>query len=148
SAVVDGEGGSTTIVFRADVAGNFNYWCTIPGHRQAGMEGTLTVGEVVSEFNVEELTSIVRPADSVPGPVGTRSEPIRHEVVLATVEHEALLANGTTYSFWTFNGLIPGPFIRVKVGDTVDVVLENPDDSQFIHSVDLHAVTGPGGGAV
>ena len=42
SAVVDREGGSTTIVFRADVAGNFNYWCTIPGHRQAGMEGTLT----------------------------------------------------------------------------------------------------------
>ncbi|HZJ09237.1 MAG TPA: copper-containing nitrite reductase, partial [Trueperaceae bacterium] len=71
-----------------------------------------------------------------------------HEVVLATVEREALLADGTTYRFWTFNGLIPGPFIRIMVGDTVDVVLQNPTDSLFIHSVDLHAVTGPGGGAV
>lgn len=148
SEIVDREGGSTTIVFRADEVGNFNYWCTIPGHRQAGMEGVLTVGEVVSEFNAEELTNIVRPPDAVPGPLGDRSEPMRHEVVLATVEREALLADGTTYRFWTFNGLIPGPFIRVKVGDTVDVVLENPEDSQFIHSVDLHAVTGPGGGAV
>ena len=148
SEIVDRQGGSTTIVFRADEVGNFNYWCTIPGHRQAGMEGTLTVGEVVSEFNVEELTNIVRPADALPDPLEPRNDPMRHEVVLATVERQALLADGTTYRFWTFNGLIPGPFIRVKVGDTVDVVLENPADSQFIHSVDLHAVTGPGGGAV
>lgn len=148
SAIVDREGGSTTIVFRADVEGEFNYWCTVPGHRQAGMEGVLVVGEVESEFNVEELTNIVRPPDGLPGPLEPRSEPMRHEVVLATVEREALLADGTTYRFWTFNGLVPGPFIRVKLGDTVDVVLENPADSLFIHSVDLHAVTGPGGGAV
>src|SRR5690606_34496770 len=138
----------TTIVFRADAVGTFNYWCTIPGHRQAGMEGTLTVGEVESEFNVEELTNIVRPPDGLPGPLGPRSGPMRHEVVLATVEREALLADGTTHRYWTFNGLTPGPFIRVKLGDTVDVVLESPSDSKFIHSVDLHAVTGPGGGAV
>ncbi|HLU82624.1 MAG TPA: copper-containing nitrite reductase, partial [Trueperaceae bacterium] len=148
SAIVDRQGGSTTIVFRADIEGTFDYWCTIPGHRQAGMEGNLIVGEVVSEFNMEELTHIVRPPDALPGPLEPRSEPMRHEVVLATVERTALLADGITYRFWTFNGLIPGPFIRVKVGDTVDVMLENPADSKFIHSVDLHAVTGPGGGAV
>ena len=42
---------------------------------------------------------------------------------------------------------MPGPFIRVRVGDTVEVHLKNDPDSVMTHSVDLHAVTGPGGGA-
>jgi nitrite reductase (NO-forming) len=42
----------------------------------------------------------------------------------------------------------PGPFLRVRVGDTVEVRLKNAADSKNVHSVDFHAVTGPGGGAV
>lgn len=58
------------------------------------------------------------------------------------------LADGTTYPFWTFNGKVPGPFFRVRVGDTVEVHLKNDPSSIMPHSVDFHAVTGPGGGAV
>ena len=58
------------------------------------------------------------------------------------------LANETTYNYWTFNGKVPGPFLRVRVGDTVDLNFKNHADSRMIHSIDLHAVTGPGGGAV
>jgi nitrite reductase (NO-forming) len=47
----------------------------------------------------------------------------------------------------TFGGTIPGPFIRVRVGDTVELTLKNPASSSMTHSIDLHAVTGPGGGA-
>jgi nitrite reductase (NO-forming) len=61
---------------------------------------------------------------------------------------EARLADGSSYKFWTFNGQVPGPFIRVRVGDTVEVFLKNAADSKAAHSVDFHAVTGPGGGAV
>jgi nitrite reductase (NO-forming) len=43
---------------------------------------------------------------------------------------------------------VPGPFIRVRVGDTIEVVLKNDESSEFAHSVDFHAATGPGGGAV
>ncbi len=58
------------------------------------------------------------------------------------------LANETTYAYWTFNGKVPGPFLRVRVGDTVELTFKNREGSRMIHSVDLHAVTGPGGGAV
>jgi len=58
------------------------------------------------------------------------------------------LADGVTYDYWTFNGKVPGPFFRVQVGDTVEVHLKNDSSSLMSHSVDFHAVTGPGGGAV
>lgn len=85
------------------------------------------------------------PAD-LPGPVGRR-EPARVKVELETVELDGVLADGTTYTYWTFNGTVPGPFIRVRAGDTVELTLKNAEDSANIHSIDLHAVTGPGGGA-
>jgi nitrite reductase (NO-forming) len=66
---------------------------------------------------------------------------------LETVEIEGQLADGTTYKYWTFNGKVPGPFYRVRVGDTLEVHLRNLTNSTMAHSVDFHAVTGPGGGA-
>src|SRR3989304_3294108 len=42
----------------------------------------------------------------------------------------------------------PGPMLRVRVGDTLEVHLTNETSSSFSHSIDLHAVNGPGGGAV
>jgi len=57
------------------------------------------------------------------------------------------LNNGATYTYWTFNNKIPGPFVRVRVGDTVEVHLKNAENSVMMHSVDFHAATGPGGGA-
>ena len=68
-------------------------------------------------------------------------------VDLNAVELEGRLAEGTTFGYWTFNGRVPGPMLRVRVGDTVDVRVKNSADSTMIHSVDFHAATGPGGGA-
>jgi nitrite reductase (NO-forming) len=69
-------------------------------------------------------------------------------VTLETVEVQGRLADGIGYTYWTFNGKVPGPFIRVRVGDTVEVQLKNSASSTMMHSVDFHAVTGPGGGSV
>ena len=69
------------------------------------------------------------------------------KVDLETVELVGKLDDGTTYTYWTFNAKVPGPFVRVRVGDTVEVHLKNPADSVMAHSVDFHAATGPGGGA-
>lgn len=91
--------------------------------------------------------SVVRDPADLPGPL-TRSTPEKVRVDLETSEVEARLADGVTYKFWTFNGKVPGPFIRVRVGDTVEVHLKNAATSLMGHSVDFHAVTGPGGGAV
>ena len=57
------------------------------------------------------------------------------------------IANGTTYKFWTFGGNVPGKFVRVTQGDLVEVHLSNPSGSMMPHSIDFHAVSGPGGGA-
>ena len=52
-----------------------------------------------------------------------------------------------SYTFWTFGGTVPGSFIRVRQGDTVEFHLKNAPDSKMPHNIDLHGVTGPGGGA-
>jgi nitrite reductase (NO-forming) len=57
------------------------------------------------------------------------------------------ISDSTEYTFWTFGGHVPGKFIRVRQGDLVDFTLKNSPDSKVSHSIDLHAVTGPGGGA-
>ena len=94
----------------------------------------------------EAPLNIVRLPSDLPGPIGKRG-PQRVKVNLETTEVTGQLADGTTYHYWTFNSKVPGPFIRVKVGDIVEVNLRNADDSMMMHNVDFHAVTGPGGGA-
>jgi nitrite reductase (NO-forming) len=145
SDFVTGQGSSSTFVFRADKEGSFSYYCTVPGHRQAGMEGLIEVG--TTQPLAEHLPSVVRDPTDIPAPLGQR-EPMTLDIALETKEITARLADGTSYRFWTFDGQVPGPFLRVRVGDTVNVSLKNASDSTMIHSVDFHAVTGPGGGAV
>jgi nitrite reductase (NO-forming) len=109
------------------------------------MEGLLVVG---AEGAAPEPSAplVVRDPAELPEPVGDRpAQNVRLD--LEAVELTGQLADGTTYGYWTFNSTVPGPFLRVRVGDTVEVHLANREDSLMIHSVDLHAVTGPGGGA-
>ena len=93
------------------------------------------------------VADVVRNAADLPGPLARRG-PATVKVDLETVEVTGQLADGSTYRYWTFNRKVPGPFVRVRVGDTVDVRMKNADDSMMSHNVDFHAVTGPGGGAV
>jgi nitrite reductase (NO-forming) len=91
------------------------------------------------------ITADLTYAPNVPPPI-TRTAPARVVVNLEAQEKTAELAPGVTYNFWMYNGHVPGPFIRVRVGDVLEVHLKNlsPDKT---HTVDFHAVTGPGGGA-
>src|SRR5690606_31151885 len=96
---------------------------------------------------VENAASIIRHPDDVPAAVGDRA-PEHHVVELTAVEVDGVLADGTTYSYMTFDGQVPGPMLRMRVGDTMELTLHNDETSLLPHSIDLHAVTGPGGGAV
>ena len=90
---------------------------------------------------------IVRAVTDLAPPIArSGSETIK--VKLDTVEVTGRLADGATYHYWTFNKKVPGPFVRARVGDTIEVELTNRADSSERHSVDFHAVTGPGGGAI
>lgn len=125
-------------------------------------------------------SDISRKASDVPPPVA-RSENQRVVVELETKEVVAEIAPGATYEYWTYNGTVPGPFVRAKEGDTVEIRLKHVhgdehgmlDESHSFsvdafpisnaladagevhgegghgtHSIDLHAVEGPGGGSV
>ncbi|UBB89445.1 nitrite reductase, copper-containing [Candidatus Kaistella beijingensis] len=88
----------------------------------------------------------VTPPPTVPAPVGDRAAK-KVVVHLEATEIEGELADGVTYKFWTFNNTVPGTFIRVRVGDEVELHLKNASNSVMPHNIDLHAVNGPGGGA-
>ncbi|HUE97701.1 MAG TPA: copper-containing nitrite reductase [Anaerolineales bacterium] len=164
---VVGKGSSTTLEFTVDKGGSFSYVCSVAGHKEAGMFGIFEVtgstasdlvpvsapagysapsGPVVVNGPATTGADIVRDPTEVPGPIGTR-DPEIVRIDLETVEIEGQLADGTTFSYWTFNGKVPGPFYRVRVGDTIEVHVKNLTNSTMAHSVDFHAVTGPGGGA-
>jgi nitrite reductase (NO-forming) len=85
-------------------------------------------------------------APMVPPPI-TRNYPTKVIVKLETTEVTRRLSDGVDYTFWTFGGDVPGKFIRVREGDLVEFHLANSPDSKMPHNIDLHAVTGPGGGA-
>ena len=82
----------------------------------------------------------------LPGAIGDRAAK-KVIVHLEATEEEGELADGVTYKFWTFNSTVPGTFIRIRVGDEVELHLKNASNSVMPHNIDLHAVNGPGGGA-
>ena len=93
----------------------------------------------------EEIAVLTDPPN-VPPPI-TRNHPTKVVVKLEVIEKTMRLADGVDYTFWTFGGTVPGSFIRVREGDFVEFHLMNHPSSKMPHNIDLHAVTGPGGGA-
>ncbi len=93
-----------------------------------------------------EETAVLTDAPFVPPPI-TRDYAAHVVVTLETKEVKKQLDDGVEYTFWTFGGSVPGKFIRVREGDEVELHLKNSPTSMVAHNIDLHAVTGPGGGA-
>ncbi len=94
----------------------------------------------------ETIKAILTSPPNVPPATG-RTAPAKVIVELEVREVEMEISEGVKYTFWTFGGTVPGSFIRVRQGDTVEFHLKNHPDSKMPHNIDLHAVTGPGGGA-
>jgi len=94
----------------------------------------------------DDAARISRQADDVPPPIGDRG-PMELEINLEAKELVGTLADGVTTLYWTFDGTVPGPLLRIRVGDTVRFTLSNAQQNRQAHNIDLHAVNGPGGGA-
>lgn len=93
-----------------------------------------------------EEQAILTAAPNVPPPI-TRKHATKVIVELEVKEVVKRIADGAQYLFWTFGGEVPGLFVRVREGDLVEFHLKNHPSSKLPHNIDLHAVTGPGGGA-
>lgn len=93
-----------------------------------------------------EMVAELTPPPFVPKPVGNRAA-TKLIVNMEIKEQEGEMADGVKYTYWTFGGSVPGSFIRTRIGDEVQFHLKNHPDNKLPHNIDLHAVTGPGGGA-
>ncbi|EJG02931.1 copper-containing nitrite reductase [Flavobacterium sp. F52] len=99
--------------------------------------------DIMTEGEMDaELTS----PPHVPKPVGDRTA-MKLKLNMEIKEQEGTMTDGVKYTYWTFGGSVPGSFIRTRVGDEVEFHLKNHPDNKLPHNIDLHAVTGPGGGA-
>src|SRR5262249_13065047 len=96
--------------------------------------------------STETIKAQITDAPNVPPPI-KRRVPAKIIVELEVRELVGDISDGVQYTFWTFGGKVPGKFIRIRQGDTVEFHLQNHPDSKMPHNIDLHAVTGPGGGA-
>jgi len=94
----------------------------------------------------EPIHAVLTSPPHVPPPTN-RKAPAKVIVELEVIEKEMPISEGVTYTFWTFGGTVPGSFIRIRQGDTVEFHLKNNPNNKMPHNIDLHGVTGPGGGA-
>jgi nitrite reductase (NO-forming) len=111
------------------------------GRAAAGIPVRDPAGKIVGQ-EVAVLTE----APNVPPPI-TRDYATKVIVNLDVIEKPMRLADSVEYNMWTFGGSVPGRFIRVREGDLVEFHLKNEANNTMPHNIDLHAVTGPGGGA-
>jgi nitrite reductase (NO-forming) len=130
-------------------AAGITFICSVPGHSDAGMKGAVTVSGQAAA-----------PADSHGGPapaISVAADPNApkyalydatapkvmdgtvHDINLVVEEKLMTVADGFVVNVWTFNGTVPGPVIRVHLGDTVNIHLKNPATNKLSHSVDFHA---------
>ena len=131
-------------------AGGTTFICSIPGHAAAGMSGTVTVAGAGPSPSVDSHGGPAPSADVAADPSAppydlrdAAAPPLLpgkvHDIDLVVEEKLMTVAAGYEQMVWTFNGSVPGPVIRVKVGDTIRVHLKNPATSALSHSVDFHA---------
>jgi nitrite reductase (NO-forming) len=135
-------------------AAGLNFTCSIPGHAAAGMTGMVSVGSMPMGSSMPGMPG----ATSTPGgstggaPVEDPNAPAYelrdakapavlpgtvHDIDLPIIEKDITVAKGVVVHAWTFGGTVPGPVIRVHLGDTVNVHLKN--DGAMSHSIDFHA---------
>ena len=103
-------------------------------------------GAEAAPAELETIKAVLTSPPNVP-PATNRKKAAKVIVDLEVIEKEMPISEGVSYVFWTFGGTVPGSFIRVRQGDTVEFHLKNHSSSKVPHNIDLHAVTGPGGGA-
>ncbi|MBT5808270.1 multicopper oxidase domain-containing protein [Candidatus Uhrbacteria bacterium] len=101
---------------------------------------------LLNQDDFERVENIGRDPNDVPAPIGDR-EPETIEINVVAKEVISEISDGIFFNYWTYDGSVPGPMWRVRVGDSVELSLTNDETSSHPHNIDLHAVTGPGGGA-
>ena len=147
--VVAAAGETKTTTVTVPAAG-IAFKCSVPGHADAGMKGEIAIEGATASANPDDHGGPMPSADVVADPNAAPyvlRDPkapallpgTTHDVDLVIEEKDMTIAPGFVQRVWTFGGSVPGPVIRVKVGDTIRIHLKNPATNQLSHSVDFHA---------
>ena len=145
-------GKSASVAVDVPAAG-LSFICSVPGHAAAGMQGTIAVKGTAaggdSHGGPAPDTGVVKPDPAAPKYTlydATAPKPLEgttHDVDLVVQEKQMTVGEtpegGFVQAVWTFNGTVPGPVIRVHLGDKIRVHLKNPATNKLSHSVDFHA---------
>jgi nitrite reductase (NO-forming) len=130
-------------------------WCTVPGHKEAGMLLDITVTGAPAggggaggagaasegdQGDAAEIDFAAEPAADFT-PYDPTLEPApggqNHELTMRATETVVEVAPGVTQEMWLFNDQYPGPVLRGKIGDIFTITLVN--EGEMGHSIDLHA---------
>jgi nitrite reductase (NO-forming) len=147
---ISAEAGQTATGTVAVPAEGLAFVCSIPGHADAGMKGTVTVKGTAATGSADSHGGPapaldVQPDPSAPPPVLRDAtapavlDGTVHDIDLVVQETRMTVAPGFVVGVWTFGGSVPGPVIRVHLGDLVRIHLKNPASNQLPHSVDFHS---------
>lgn len=155
--------GASAQVEVGTITSNMEGWCTLPGHRQMGMELTVVAvgADVQSPSNTTStsenaehaehagstgpinMAALVEEAEkhdpypAVLDPLPADSKPQTREFTFAVTEDEEDLTQGVVRPLWEFDGSSPGPTLRGNVGDEFVITLVN--EGTMGHSIDFHA---------
>lgn len=118
-----------------------------PDKKQPALPISSALKFLTDSKRFEKVADIGADPSDVPPPITrTYNEVVQEKIVAKEVISE--VGDGIVNNYWTYNGRVPGPMFRVLEGDTVEMAITNDKSSLHDHNIDLHAVTGPGGGAV
>ncbi|MEI6156222.1 MAG: multicopper oxidase domain-containing protein [bacterium] len=130
-------------------AGGTTFSCSIPGHAAAGMTGSITVAGMAVHTGdshggpapVTDVAADPNAPDYIPkdATAPTRLSGTIHDIDLVMNEKLMTVAKGFQQAVWTFGDSVPGPVIRVRVGDLVRIHLKNPITNKMPHSIDFHS---------
>jgi FtsP/CotA-like multicopper oxidase with cupredoxin domain len=158
-------GQSATLELPALDAGSYSGWCTVAGHKEAGMTATVVSGEIAAGANAGDGPASGNTMSGMSGDEMAKAHETSTKAFPATTEglgNQVLqptmdgnvkvfavtakqvrweVSPGVFQDAFTYNGTVPGPQIRVRQGDHIRVVLENQFSQPTV--IHFHGVTVP-----
>jgi nitrite reductase (NO-forming) len=123
----------------------------VHSHAPGGLPPSIPFAKIIDFFRYENRFDKVADIGADPTVVPEKPQaPDADGIVRISLTAQEVLSEispGIYFNYWTYNKQVPGPMLRIREGDTVELTLTNDPSSLHDHNIDLHAVTGPGGGA-
>ncbi len=130
---------------------NFAMPAFMHSHAPGGLPPSIPFAKIIDFFRYQNRFEKVADIGADPTVVPEKPQaPDADGIVRISLTAQEVISEispGIYFNYWTYNKQVPGPMLRIREGDTVELTLTNDPSSLHDHNIDLHAVTGPGGGA-